>query len=132
MSTKPQVFIIESLPNHGPSEGELLHKILAMAGQQPIFEQCPSSSDFRQCLKKFKTEQYRFLHISCHGIGQYIDFSNGEHMAYGDFAQLFNGIPFEVSRIFFSTCGSGNSRIAEEIFKVTKSFYSFIPCSGGL
>jgi len=70
-STKPEVFIIESLnfedEKHNRFEGRIISQIMALSGKACEYYYIRTEREFQKVLKLFSKSQYRYLHLSCHG-----------------------------------------------------------------
>src|SRR4051794_9671160 len=70
-TTKPEVFIIESLDLDDEKEqrfeGKIISQILALSGKQCEYYYIRTRREFEEMLKQFANSGYRYLHLSCHG-----------------------------------------------------------------
>ena len=70
MSTKPEVFIIESLDfvdeEKERFEGQILSSILKLGGKRPKYYYFRTRRELVEILKIFGRSRYRYLHLSCH------------------------------------------------------------------
>jgi hypothetical protein len=71
VSTKPDVFIIESLGFDDEAaklpEGRLISEMLAMSGKECKYFYVRTKRELVAVLKLFSESKYRYLHLSCHG-----------------------------------------------------------------
>ena len=105
-TTKPEVFIIESLTRddveNGRCEGDLIAKILKMGGRNPKYLYAQTLDEFRQALATFSESNYRYLHISSHGADNHFLFQFGE-IYFNQFSVMVRDI-LSYKRVFVSAC----------------------------
>ena len=123
-----EVFIIEMLPldniKKGQLDGEILCRQLELMGRQPRYIRVNDQNEFRAALLIFRQSNYRYLHISCHGMNDTVVLGS-EFSDYYDFAQMTAGM-LKSRRISFSACCLGNQPLAEELFKNNPGMHSFL------
>lgn len=108
------LFVIESLRDDFPHEGELLCNILRRIGKNPIYMVVKNKDELINALEIFKLSNYKYIHFSCHGTETSITLSESGDLSYKDFALLSLGC-FNSKRVFFSACLLGNDRFSNEI-----------------
>lgn len=118
--TKPEVFIIESLHETDPREGEVIKNILEMSDRSPRYLYFKSREDFRSAIRAFDESNYRYLHISSHGRPGYFGFEFGRM----DFLEFYGSVHqvIQNKRVSISACEIVNhqdNQIAELLLKGT-------------
>jgi hypothetical protein len=124
MSSKPEVFIIESLKlddeKNNWFEGKILADMLNLSNKKCIYYYIRTKKEFIEILDEFYMTDYRYLHLSCH--------ANKKEMG-----TTFDGIPFtelgdifkdigEDRRIFLSACSMANQSLANEIIPKSRCY----------
>jgi hypothetical protein len=126
-STKPEVFIIESLEfvdeENQRFEGRILFDILRMCGKNPKYFYFRTEEELVELVTKFDNSGYRYLHISAHGNEAAIGTTLGS-ITYLRFADIFEG-HLNKRRIFLSACSVGNDQLATRLKQLNKTLYSF-------
>lgn len=129
----PDLFIVESLKYSDVKIGNLLANNLRSSGKNPIFMTVDGENSFKHAMKIFKTSNYRYLHIICHGNPSFISFYDeqslsaeaSETISYDSFINCFppnlNGI-----RIFLAACELGNKNFSNAIMRSRHDIYSVI------
>ena len=100
--TRPEVYIIESLHEGDPKEGEIIEKILKMGGRSPIYHYVRTRDQFRSAIDEFSKSNYRYLHISSHGNPECFGFEFGQ-MCFNEFHRFVNQY-IRDKRVFISAC----------------------------
>ena len=71
MSTKPEVFIVESLDfddeDDNLFEGKLISQMLSLSDKQCRYFYIRTRRELVEVLRFFAESEYRYLHLSCHG-----------------------------------------------------------------
>lgn len=126
--TQSEVFIIESLPDTHPHEGENLCAILQMMKKTPIYRSVKNADEFEKAIDEYKNSQYRYLHISCHGDKSLICFADKSYVDYLGFGHLFvkDVHPLPMTRIFFSACCLGNPELSKIIMSSNPAIHSIV------
>jgi hypothetical protein len=117
MTTKPELFIIESLTLENERqyrfEGQIIKDILAASGKQCEYYYLRTRRELKHMLKEFETSEYRYLHLSCHGS------SEGMATTFDDIPaeemQSLFGPYLEGRRVFASACAMTNPRLARAL-----------------
>lgn len=111
------VFIIEALGSQDLVEGEYLQEILELAKVFVEVRQVSCRSDFKKAIDDFDFFNFRYLHISCHGIKDQIGFSLvNEDLSLEDLHTIIQG-KMQNRRISLSICYGGRDEIATAFIK---------------
>jgi hypothetical protein len=122
LTTKPQVFIIESLTLEDEllkrQEGKILSRMLSlMEKRETEYYYIRTERELDKIIKIFGKSRYRFLHLSCHaddeGIATTLDDVTYESLG-KKLAPHLKG-----RRIFVSACEMANSKCAKALFQDT-------------
>lgn len=121
MTTKPRVFIVESLrfedEREDLFEGKVLSQILRLSGSTPEYVYLRTKQELEEVIDQFEDSQYRYIHFSCHGsrtgIGLTLD-----HVSFEELADMLAPC-LEGRRVFFSSCKVMNEDLAEALLKNT-------------
>ena len=123
MSTKPEVFIIESLDpddeGNGRFEGSIISRILKLHGKSPKYRYVRTREQFESAALQFGKSRYRYLHISAHAESERMCTTNQDEVDYDELAEILNP-HLRGRRLFLSACSMAHEDLAKEI----------IPCSG--
>lgn len=123
-STKPYVYIIESLElqdeEDGHFEGEVISKILNFSEIEHKYRYIRTKSELEHFLEEFKKLRYRYLHISCHGTKDAI-YTTLDKIRFDELA-LMVGDKLDKKRLFLSSCLSTNKDLAKNIFPVSECY----------
>lgn len=123
MSTKPEVFIIESLDpddeGNGRFEGSIISRILKLHGKSPKYRYVRTREQFEKAVLQFGKSRYRYLHISAHAEPEGMCTTNQDEIDYDELAEILNP-HLRGRRLFLSACSMVHEDLAKEI----------IPCSG--
>ena len=116
-STKPEVFIVESLTfsdeRNERTEGRIISQILALSGKQCEYYYIRTKRELQQVLMKFSTSGYRYLHLSCHGNGHSMS-TTLDTIGFSEFANIAR--PYLTDRrLFVSACSMTNDALAKEL-----------------
>ena len=124
--TKPETFILESLEREDEKEarldGKILYDVLKLHGKNPIYYYFRTQRELVEFAKIFRESGYRYLHLSCHGGEDIVQYTFG-NSNYKDFAQIFEK-KLHNRRLFVSGCNLGNMQFAQEIFSKNGGMYS--------
>lgn len=124
--TKPETFILESLEHEDEKaarlDGKILHDVLKLHGKKPLYYYFRTQRELIEFSKIFRESGYRYLHLSCHGGDNIIQYTFG-HSTYNDFAEIFDK-KLHNRRLFISGCNLGNMDFAKEIFATNGGMYS--------
>ena len=122
-STKPEVFIIESLDpedeGNGHFEGVVLTSILRMRGMSPKYKYVRTIGQFKKAVKAFGKSNYRYLHISAHANQSEMYLTNEETIS-PDLLGKIMAPYLDGKRAFLSACSMASPAFANAIFKHTK------------
>lgn len=121
MTTKPRVFIVESLrfqdEREDLFEGKVLSQILRLSGSTPKYVYLRTKQELEEVIDQFEDSQYRYLHFSCHGshtgIGLTLDRVSFEELA-NMLVRCLQG-----KRVFFSSCKVMNENLAKALLNNT-------------
>ena len=124
--TIPETFILESLTlddeKENRKDGFLLSEILKLHGKHPIYFYFRTEKEFSELLKEFHSTKYRYLHLSCHGDTNLIQYTLGSS-TFDRFADLTQG-KLNNRRLFISGCQVGQKELADAIFAKNGGMYS--------
>jgi hypothetical protein len=122
MSTKPEVFIIESLDpddeGNGRFEGSIISRILKLHGKSPKYRYVRTREDFEEAIKQFGRSQYRYLHISAHAEPEGMCTTNQDEIDYDELAEILKP-HLKNKRLFLSACSMVHEDMAKEIIPKT-------------
>lgn len=123
-STKPDVFIIESLNFNDEEnerfEGRIISNILHLNSKRSKYYYIRTKKELESVVDIFAKSRFRYLHLSCHGSSN-------------SMSTTLDTIPFEVlgkiinphinnKRIFISSCRMANMKLAETIIPNSSCF----------
>jgi len=124
--TQAETFILESLSledeKAGRMDGKILYDTLKLHGKNPIYYYFRTQAELVKLAEIFRNSGYRYLHMSCHGDDQNIEFTFSSS-SYEVFAEIFEG-KLNNRRIFISGCHLGNKAFASALFKRSGGMYS--------
>ncbi len=124
--TKPETFILESLEHEDEKEGRLdgkiLYDVLKLHGKKPLYYYFRTQRELIEFAKIFRESGYRYLHLSCHGGDDIVQYTFG-NSSYKDFASIFDK-KMHNRRLFVSGCNLGNMNFAKEMFATNGGMYS--------
>ncbi len=117
MSTRPEVFIIESLSFDDEEkerfEGQILSSTLKLAGKQPKYYYFRTRRELEEILKIFRRSKYRYLHLSCHGDKNAIA-TTLETIRFQELGFILS--PYlDNRRLFVSSCEVVNRKFADAL-----------------
>lgn len=116
-STKPDVFIIESLKfdeEDDYREGQAVAGSLRLSRKDPIYRYVRTAKELQHFVDEFEDSTYRYLHLSCHGNRSGIALTLDD-LSTADFAAIV-GPALEKKRLFLSTCQASTTEMAAAIF----------------
>ena len=113
------LFIIESLKRtdeQARCEGVILKQILTLSESLPVkYIYIRTEAELSMALEEFKSSNYRYLHISCHGSRDSIALTL-DQLPFEDFAPTIE--PYlKGRRLFFSACSVVNPMLADLLMK---------------
>ena len=124
--TKPETFILESLDHEDEKatrlDGKILYDVLKLQGKKPLYYYFRTQRELIEFAKIFRESGYRYLHLSCHGGDDIVQYTFG-NSSYKDFANIFDK-KLHNRRLFVSGCNLGNMAFAQEIFATNGGMYS--------
>lgn len=124
--TKPETFILESLDHEDEKatrlDGKILYDVLKLHGKKPLYYYFRTQRELVEFAKIFRESGYRYLHLSCHGGDDLVQYTFGSSN-YKDFAKIFDK-KLHNRRLFVSGCNLGNMAFAQEIFSKNGGMYS--------
>lgn len=119
MSTKPDVFIIESLKLDDEKEarcdGKILYDYLKLLGKNPIYYYIRTKKELTKMSELLIESKYRYLYISCHG-NQNALYTTLDEVSFDIFSDIFKDA-LTNRRIFISGCKLGNKSFAKSLFE---------------
>ncbi len=92
MTSKPEVFIVESLSlddeKEDRFEGDVLCKVLRLSGKEPIYRYIRTKRELAEFADEFDECEYRYLHFSMHADlnGVQLTF---DHLSYHELCEVF-------------------------------------------
>jgi hypothetical protein len=122
--SKRGLFIIESLERsdeESGQEGVIIRQILKLSGSLPVeYIYIRTKPELSMALNEFKSSNFRYLHISCHGSKDSIELTL-DSIPFGDFATII--APYlRARRLFFSACSVVNRRLADSLMLRSKCY----------
>jgi hypothetical protein len=130
MTTKPRVFIVESLRFEDEQEqrfeGEVLSRMLRLSGSEPRYVYLRTKQELEEVINQFEDSGFRYLHFSCHGSSKGIGLTL-DHVSFEEFAQMVAPC-LEKRRVFFSSCKVMNKNLASALLKHTGCYSVLGPC----
>lgn len=124
--TKPETFILESLDHEDEKatrlDGKILYDVLKLQGKKPLYYYFRTQRELVEFAKIFRESGYRYLHLSCHGGDDIVQYTFG-NSNYKDFANIFDK-KMHNRRLFVSGCNLGNMTFAQEMFSTNGGMYS--------
>ncbi|MBD9405612.1 hypothetical protein IB236_09720 [Acidovorax sp. ACV02] len=124
--TQPETFILESLNVDDESnqrmDGRVLYEVLRLQGKNPIYYYFRTQVELIKFAEIFRASGYRYLHLSCHGDEQVLQFTFGQ-TTYADFGAIFEK-KLNNRRLFISGCSLGNEAFAKAVFEKSGGMYS--------
>jgi hypothetical protein len=122
--TKPYVFIIESLDFEDEEkqffEGEIISKILNLSGIEHKYYYIRTKAELKHLLVEFVENNYRYLHISCHGNKTSVS-TTLDSIPFNELSDLL-GDKLDRKRLFLSSCLSTNDNLANSILPISDCF----------
>lgn len=118
MTTKPEVFIVESLSpddeGNGRFEGAIVSRMLQLHGKNPKYRYVRNSGELRSAIRSFGKSNYRYLHISCHGDPEGMELTNQEEIDFDILAEMLQP-HLKRRRLFISACSMVHKDLAEAV-----------------
>lgn len=110
---------------------------LQMLGYDPQYIRAYTFQTFKDALRKFKQSRYRFLHISCHGGTDSVEFWDAKDMEPDNHSYQGTQIPYDAfskalkgclgdRRVTFSACELGNKQFVQSLIKYNNGFHSVV------
>lgn len=103
-------------------DGKVLYDVLKLQGKNPLYYYFRTQRELIEFAKIFRESGYRYLHLSCHGSEEIVQYTFGES-TYADFAAIFEK-KLHNRRLFVSGCNLGNMNFAKAIFDKNGGMYS--------
>jgi hypothetical protein len=124
------LFIIESLDREDEEtrrEGVIIKQILTLSGSLPVtYIYIRTEAELAMALEEFRSSNYRYLHISCHGSKDSIKLTL-DPLPFEDFVPIIT--PYLMSRrLFFSACSVVNPQLADLLMIKSKCYSIIGPC----
>lgn len=127
-TTKPQVFIIESLKLDDEKkdrfEGRVLKQILALGGKESAYYYIRTQRELEKIVTLFGESGFRYLHISCHGNTTEMA-TTFDRISFPELGQILRP-HLHGRRIFLSACEMTTKKLADEILLHGSGCYSVI------
>jgi len=124
MSSKPEVFIIESLKLSDEKnkwfEGKILADMLNLSDKKSIYYYIRTKKEFVEILDEFYMTDYRYLHISCHANKKEMG-TTFDDIPFSELGDILKDIG-EDRRIFLSACSMANLALANEIIPKSRCY----------
>jgi hypothetical protein len=124
MSSKPEVFIIESLKLSDEKkkrfEGKILADMLSLSDKKCIYYYIRTKKEFVEILDVFYRTDYRYLHISCHANKKVMG-TTFDDIPFSELGDILKDIG-EDRRIFLSACSMANQSLANEIIPKSQCY----------
>ncbi len=124
--TQAETFILESLnvddEINQRMDGKVLFEVLKLQGKNPIYYYFRTRVELTKFAEIFRASGYRYLHLSCHGDEEVLQFTFGQ-TTYAEFAEIF-GKKLNNRRLFISGCSLGNEDFAKSVFERSGGAYS--------
>lgn len=121
-STKPDVFIIESLyPEDevkGSFEGKIISHIFKVRRKRAKYRYVRSKEQFFEAIEEFCKSNFRYLHISAHGDEEGLGTTICENISGGELAKMLQSLKGS-RRLFVSSCEVMNEKFATPLIKTT-------------
>jgi hypothetical protein len=122
MSTRPDVFIIESLDpddeGNGRCEGSSISHVLRLHGKEPKYRYVRTREQFEDAIADFARSNYRYLHISVDADSKGMCTTNQDGIDYDELADLMTPA-LNKKRLFLSACSMVHEEMAREIVPKT-------------
>lgn len=122
MTTKPELFIIESLTledeQAGRQEGEILARMLRLSGKVATkYYYIRTERELDEIVDLFDESGYRYLHLSCHANSREMG-TTFDTISYAALGAMLKPC-LEGRRVFTSACEMANATLAGELLKET-------------
>ena len=125
MSTKPEVFVIESLDpddeGNGRFEGMIIAQMLRLHGKVCKYRYVRTPKAFRRAVKQFGESQYRYLHLSCHGDTTGMCTTNQDEIDFDEMGKILKP-HLAGRRLFVSACEMVQMDLAQAIIPQSGCF----------
>ena len=122
MSTKPEVFIIESLDpddeGNGRFEGSIISQILVLHGKSPKYRYVRTREEFKIAVQQFGKSKYRYLHISAHANTDGMITTNQDEINYKELTEILS-MHLTGRRLFLSACSMVHETFARNIIPIS-------------
>lgn len=116
-STKPEVFIIESLTfedeRNNRQEGKIISNILELNGKQSEYFYIRTKAELLEVVDIFYDSDYRYLHLSCHGNRNCMA-TTLDQISFEELGEILRPCIHE-RRLFFSACELANPELAQAV-----------------
>jgi len=127
-TSKPEVFIIESLglddEDQDLMEGQRIRDMLKMSNKKVKYFYIRTRIELELVMKEFKSSNYRYLHISCHGgkkKGKMGLWTTIDHLDFQTLGKILN--PYlDRRRVFVSACEAATMSLAATLMTTTKCY----------
>ena len=127
-TTRPQVFIIESLKLDDEKkdrfEGRVLKHILALGGKESAYYYIRTRRELEKIVTLFGKSGFRYLHISCHGNTTEMA-TTFDRISFPELGRILRP-HLRGRRIFLSACEMTTKNLANELLLHGSGCYSVI------
>lgn len=127
-TTRPQVFIIESLKLDDEKkdrfEGRVLKQILALGGKESAYYYIRTRRELEEMVTLFAKSGFRYLHISCHGNTTEMA-TTFDRISFPELGRILRP-HLRGRRIFLSACEMTTKKLADELLLHGSGCYSVI------
>ena len=128
VTTRPELFIIESLTledeQAGRQEGEILARMLRLSGKADTkYYYIRTERELDEIIDLFDESEYRYLHFSCHANSREMG-TTFDTISYAALGTMLKPC-LKGRRVFTSACEMANNALAGELLKDT-GCYSLI------
>lgn len=118
--SKYGVFIIESLRTGDYLDGLTLGEVLDLSGIEVQYEHVQNEESLIEAFAKFKSTNFRYLHLSCHADSTGIEIGGIEIT--NERLSIIIGDALTKKRMFMSACQGSNIDIASKIISKNKAY----------
>ena len=133
MSTKPEVFVIESLDpddeGNGRFEGAIISRMLRLHGKICEYRYVRTRKELKRAVTQFGKSRYRYLHISCHADTTGMCTTNQDDIDFDELGKILNP-HLTGRRLFVSACEMVHIDLARAIIPESGCFSVIGPTNG--
>jgi len=133
VSTKPEVFVIESLDpddeGNGRFEGAIISRMLRLHGKICEYRYVRTRKELKRAVTQFGKSRYRYLHISCHADTTGMCTTNQDDIDFDELGKILNP-HLTGRRLFVSACEMVHIDLARAIIPESGCFSVIGPTNG--